>query len=73
VVAVSASTLLLVTTTGYRCATWPHPVSRALALLAALSDICVSVAIVITTVAAVIPLRTLTALSEVIRAGRIRC
>jgi hypothetical protein len=55
VVAVTASTLLLVTTTGYRCSAWPHPVSRALALLAALSNVCISIIIVISAVAAVIP------------------
>jgi hypothetical protein len=43
--------------------------SRALALLAALSDVDIAIGIVVSAVAAVIALRTLTAVVQVIRAG----
>jgi hypothetical protein len=43
--------------------------SRALALLAALSDVDIAIGIVVSAVAAVIALRTLAAVVQVIRAG----
>ena len=43
--------------------------SRALALLAALSNVDIGIGIVVPAVAAVIPLRTLTAIIQVIRAS----
>jgi hypothetical protein len=60
---------LFVTATGCRCATGTHPVSRALALLAALSDVDIAIRIVVSAVATVITLRTLAAVVQVIRAG----
>jgi hypothetical protein len=42
---------------------------RALALLAALSDVDIPIGVVVSAVAAVIPLRTLTAIVQVIRAS----
>jgi hypothetical protein len=67
VVTASASTLLLVASPGCRRATGTHPVSRALALLASLSDVGIRVVVVVTALATVITLRTLTALLQVIR------
>jgi hypothetical protein len=69
VIAVTASTLLFVTATGCWCATGTHTMSRALALLAALSDVDIAIGIVVSAVAAVIALRTLAAVVQVIRAG----
>jgi hypothetical protein len=60
VVTASASTLLLVASSGCRRATGTHPVSRALALLASLSD--VGIWVVVAAVSTVITLRTLPAL-----------
>jgi hypothetical protein len=62
VIAATTSTLLLVTPTDWRGATGTHPVSWALALLAALSYVDIPIGIVVSAVAAVIPLRTLTAI-----------
>jgi hypothetical protein len=69
VIAATASTLLFVTATGCRGATGTHPMPWALALLAALSNIDIRIGIVVSAVAAVIPLRTLTAIVQVIRAS----